>query len=162
MYRISIYSEDRARNTSDNNTKGKELGFAVDRTSPWIQIPGLEEGAQYRERSHRALVDVQDNLCLQRVQIVLNGEKRVYEAGELAELEGKLPLLAKSSPHWQELEVTAWDGAGNVRKTEALRFLVTPNILVPFFLNKPLFYGSLGGLIVLGAALAAGFWKQRS
>ena len=57
-----------------------------------------------------------------------------------------------STNHWQDIQVTVTDAAGNVETSEDLRVLVTANMLVQFYRNEKLFYGSLG-IIVLGVGL---------
>ena len=154
-YILTIYSEDRAANTSDNNTKGKQIEFVVDKTSPSILISGVENDGQYRENSRPVTLDVQDNIRLAEVQVQIDGEETVYTAEEIVEADGKLTLTAGSANHWQEMSVTARDAAGNEETAETIRFLITSNIFVQFFMNKPLFYGTLIAL----AAAAAGGWR---
>ncbi len=154
-YILTIYSEDRAANTSDNNTKGKQIEFVVDKTSPSILVSGVENDGQYRENSRPVTLDVQDNIRLAEVQVQIDGEETVYTAEEIVEADGKLTLTAGSANHWQEMSVTARDAAGNEETAETIRFLITSNIFVQFFMNKPLFYGTLIAL----AAAAAGGWR---
>ena len=61
-YILTIYSEDRAENVSDNQTKGKKIEFVMDRTAPSILLSGLEDGGQYRENSRKITLDIQDNV----------------------------------------------------------------------------------------------------
>lgn len=154
-YILTIYSEDRAANTSDNNTKGKQIEFVVDKTSPSILVSGVENDGQYRENSRPVTLDVQDNIRLAEVQVQIDGEETVYTAEEIVEADGKLTLTAGSANHWQEMSVTARDAAGNEETAETIRFLITSNIFVQFFMNKPLFYGTL----IAFAAAAAGGWR---
>lgn len=162
IYRLTIYSEDRASNASDNNTKGKRVEFAVDRTGPSILISGVEDGAQYRERKHPIVLDVQDNLCLTEVQVTMDGTKTIYTEGEAGETDGRLLLYADSAGHWQTMSVTAFDAAGNERNTQTLRFLVSPSLLVQFFLSRPVPHFILAGLLTAGGAgVTAAFWRKR-
>ena len=153
-YKINIYSEDRAKNPSDNNTKAKELAFAVDKTGPSILISGVENGGQYRERIRQVTVDAQDNLCLEEVSVFLNGKETVYTKEELPDT-GRITLLAGNADYWQELRVTARDGAGNLGRTETVRFLMTPDVMVLFLLNKRKVSGAVGLVVAVGT----GVWR---
>ena len=52
------------------------------------------------------------------------------------------------------LKVIAHDAAGNVTETEEITFLITPNVFVQFYMNKPLFFGTLG----VAALIMGGLW----
>lgn len=161
-YILTIYSEDRAANTSDNNTKGRKIEFVVDKTKPSVVISGVENGGQYRENSREVTLDVQDNVRMAEVEVTVNGVETTYTASQVAELDGKITFTVRSANYWQTLSVTAYDAAGNSSgqdpdgekgKTEEISFLVTPNIFVQFFMNKILFYSSLAILIVPGSGI---------
>ena len=154
-YILTIYSEDRATNNSDNNTKGKKVEFVVDKTNPSVLISGVENDGQYRENSRQFTLDVEDNIRLARVEVQIDGEKTEFDAAAIEAADGKLTLTAKSANRWQKMSVTAVDAAGNEQKSEEIRFLVTANILVQYFMNKALFFGSLAVL----AVLAVGGWR---
>ena len=148
-YTITIYSEDRAKNVSDNQSKGKSLSFAVDKSVPSVVISGVEQNGRYRENSREILLDVQDNLAIKEVTVVLDGkEAAVYDAKTINASNGKISMIAKGKNTWQILEVFAEDQAGNQMKTEEIVFLVTPNRFIQFYNNKPLFYGSSALLFV--------------
>lgn len=153
-YILTIYSEDRATNTSDNNTKGKKVEFVVDKTNPSALISGVENGGQYRANSKEMTIDVEDNIRLSQVVVTIDGVETVYDAAQINEVDGKLVLNIGSANHWQDVKVVVTDAAGNEEISEEMRVLVTANIFVQFFMNKPVFYGTLGG----GAVLAALLW----
>lgn len=161
IYVLTIYSEDRARNASDNDSKGKKLEFAVDKTAPSILLSGVEDGGQYREEGRKITLDVEDNLCLLEVKAEINGIPATYYASEILEAGGRVRLMAGSSHHWQNLQVTARDAAGNQTVSEPRRFLITPNLLVQVYMDKPLLYGISGGVILVGTAGAAGWMFRR-
>lgn len=154
-YVLTIYSEDRAMNVSDNSTKGKKVEFAVDKTSPSILISGVENNRQYRENSREIMLDVQDNICLSEVEVNVDGKKSTFSASQVDRLEGKIVFTADSAPRWQTLKVTAYDAAGNEKSSEEIRFLITSNIFVQFFMNKGLFYGTVTAL----AFFLTGIWQ---
>lgn len=152
-YLLTIYSEDRADNASDTGSKGKTIEFAVDKTAPDILISGADDGGRYREGSREVTLDIQDNMQLWEVCVNLNGQKRIYTALELEESGGRIAFRIPGENRWQELTVTALDRAGNTARTETLRLLVTPNLLIQFLTNKPAFYTTAGILLILEGAV---------
>lgn len=152
-YVLTIYSEDRATNTSDNNTKGKKIEFVVDKTSPSILISGVENGGQYRENSREVTLDIQDNVHMGDVKIAIDGAELNYGASEVEEMEGKIIFQIGSANHWQTLNVKAYDAAGNEQDSEEMRFLITSNIFVQFFMNRILFYSTIGAVVLIGAVM---------
>lgn len=160
-YIISIYSEDRANNSSDNSTKGKKIEFVMDTTKPSVLISGVENDGQYRENSREITLDVQDNIRLADVEIMVDGTPTFYTAEQLTEADGKITYTAGSANDWQEMTVTAQDAAGNQYASDKMRFLVTANVLVQFYRNKPLFYGFLAAIAILGAGVCLIFAKRK-
>lgn len=153
-YILTIYSEDRATNTSDNSSKGKKIEFVVDKTNPSVLISGVENNGQYRTNSREMTLDIEDNVRLSQVAVTIDGTETVYDAAQIQEADGKFVMNIGSANHWQDIEVAVTDAAGNEEVSEEMRVLVTANIFVQYFMNKPLFYGSLGTL----AAIAALLW----
>lgn len=150
IYVVTIYSEDRAANLSDNHSKGKKIEFAVDKTSPSVLISGIEDNGQYRENSREVTIDVEDNIRLTEVKVAINEEETVYSAAQVQELDGKLTMKLGSANYWQEMSVQVFDAAGNEQETETIKFLITPNLFIQFFMNKPLFFGTVA--VILGIA----------
>lgn len=149
VYALTLYSEDRACNASDNQSKGKRLEFAVDRTSPVILVSGIEENGRYREAERTVLLDVEDNLGLREVRVRQNGELRILEGDELRRTEGRLQLSLTASDDWQELSVEAVDLAGNRAEGKTIRFLLTPSRRVLFWQNRKQREELLPGLTIL-------------
>lgn len=153
-YILTIYSEDRATNTSDNSSKGKKIEFVVDKTNPSVLISGVENNGQYRTNSREMTLDIEDNVRLSEVAVTIDGTETVYDAAQIQEADGKFVMNIGSANHWQDIEIAVTDAAGNKEIPEEMRVLVTANIFVQYFMNKPVFYGSLGTL----AATAALLW----
>lgn len=61
--------------------------------------------------------------------------------------------MAGSSHRWQSLKVTAYDAAGNRQELKKIKFLITANPFIQFFMNKKLFYGSMGSLVLIWAGV---------
>lgn len=160
IYVLTIYSEDRAKNQSDNQNKGKKIEFVVDKTSPRILITGIEDKKQYREHQKEMMIDVEDNVCVEKIEVILDGSVNTYEALEIAETNGKIKLLLKDGNDWQTLMVRGYDAAGNSAQTEEIRFLITANPLIQFYRNQPLFYASIGS-VMAGSIFFWLFWKKR-
>ena len=154
-YVVTIYSKDRANNLSDNQSKGKNIAFAVDCSAPDILVSGVEDGGTYREKEKEVFIHVQDNLALKTVEISLNGEVYEYDEEQLAELDGKIRIAAKGANEWQSLFITAKDMAGNAHSAAKIHFLVTPNLLIQLWNHKPLLY-TTGGC-TLGICLLFGW-----
>jgi hypothetical protein len=153
-YILSVYSEDRASNASDNRTKGKKLEFVVDKTSPSILISGVENDGQYRENSREVTLDVQDNILLSEVDVTVEKKTTTYTASELADMDGRIVFTIGNANYWQNMQVTARDAAGNEYTSGDIRFLITSNVLVQFYMNKVLFYGTTGGVATVGLGSA--------
>lgn len=163
-YLLTFYSEDRAENTSDNQSKGKKIAFAIDKTSPSIVLSGIEENGQYQENNREILLDVQDNLLLQKVIVTLNETEYHYDAVELSKQDGRIRIVAGKGANWQTLCVTAFDAAGNQSSIDKIRFLVTSDLAVQFFRNPAMagcFFGGVGIIISLGAWICTIFQRRR-
>lgn len=153
-YILTIYSEDHAKNSSDNSSKGKRIEFVVDKTSPAILISGVVNEGQYRTDSQEVTIYLEDNVAMKKAVISVGGKDTVYDAGMIEKERGKLTVNVGRDHRWQELSVSATDAAGNTAVSEKIRVLVTANILIQFYRNKPLLYGS----IVLAAAAGGSCW----
>ena len=170
-YTLMISSQDKANNITNNTSVkhiGKELplAFTVDKTAPTVVVSGVEDGGQYRSAKRIMTVDAKDNLSLAEVEIAIDGKNTVYDAEELYKTDGIISVNIGRSNKWQTIEIKARDAAGNdlgTSKSEdgelasksakvVMAVLVTPNVLVQYYMNKPAFFGSLG-VVVLAAVL---------
>lgn len=161
IYILTIYSEDRAKNLSDNITKGKKIEFVVDKTAPSVLITGIEHGKQYREASKEITIDVEDNVCIEAVEVTWNGETTSYNSLEVAKMNGCITYLMKSDNDWQTLQVTAYDTAGNMTRSEMRKVLITPNLLIQMYRNTPMFYMSLGLATILSGSVVILLLRKR-
>lgn len=123
-------------------------------------ITGIANGEKYRENSHDATIDVKDNLYLKslRVEIQEEGvtEPSVYEFTE-EELEngyGVVTQAVRSAGNWQNVKAVAVDAAGNTSESEMFRVLVTSDLWIQFYRNKPLFFGSMLIFLLILALIA--------
>lgn len=160
-YTITIYSEDQAKNKSDNSAKGKKVEFVVDKTPPSVLVSGVEDDGQYREDAKTVTVDVEDNVRLANVVVNRDGVKETYTAEQIAQKDGRIELSIPSKNQWQTLAVTAYDAAENQFDFSEIRYLITANFLIQIYENKPLFYSIIAAVAVLLAALYLFFMAVR-
>ena len=153
IYSVTIYSEDRAANRSNNAAKEKEIHFVMDTTPPTVVVSGVENQGQYNSDRQIVTIDAKDNIALAQVTAYLNQTPvKTFTAEELAENNGVVTLEIGSSSDWQTLAVEAADAAGNEGRSDTRVFLITRNVLIRWYRNTPLFWGSLAA-----AAVCAGF-----
>lgn len=159
-YSINISSTDRAENISNNKVQSVNVDFVVDMTAPIMAVSNLENRGRYKENRHEYTLNVKDNTMLTMVQIYLDDKLfKTYEVvdGKLVNIEdpsdvleienGKVYLGIDSKNMYQKIKLVSTDAAGNVSETEDYNVLVTSSNLVQFYMNKPLFYGSIIAVI---------------
>lgn len=160
-YALTIYSEDRAENTSDNNSKGKKVEFVVDKTDPTIKISGVDEGATYKEEAHEVTIAVDDNVLLSSVKVDLDGETiQEFNTSDIEAENGILSfdVQSKNSTAAQAMVVSAVDAAGNSFHTDGVNFWVTTNILILYFAHKGIFFGTIAGAAAVIAVVIGRFY----
>lgn len=157
-YIITTYSEDKATNTSDNNSKGKSVEFVVDKTNPSVIISGVEDGGQYREDKHEMTVDIEDNVRVAEMIVNINGVETRFNTAEINEVDGKITMDIESENQWQAIKVTVVDAAGNETVADELKVLVTANLFVQFVSNRIMLCSTLG---VVGTGTAAWWFILR-
>lgn len=162
-YDITLSSKDKAGNTNSNHaikendarTEDLPISFVVDKTAPVNIVTGVENRAQYIAAERTIVVNYDDNIALNSLQLYVDSEVVAeYTAEQLKNAGGSLQYVAKAANHWQQFSVVSTDMAGNTSEQTTVNYLLTGNLLVQYYNNKPLFYGSLAGIAVL-AALAA-------
>lgn len=151
-YALTIYSEDQAKNQSDNNAKGKKIEFVLDQTPPSVLVSGVEPNGQYREDSKTATISVEDNVLLSDVVINHDGKRKIYTREQADAEGGNISVDIFSKNDWQTLAVFASDAAGNRYAPEKIRFLVTANYLIQFLAGRPEIYVFAAGASVLAFA----------
>lgn len=151
QYVINIYSEDEAENATTNKAKQTSIEFVVDKTPPTIVISNLEDGGRYKEESHEFTLSVKDNTSLAYVEYYLDGELvKVYEGDELLTEDGVIKINLGSAGTYQNVQIKAYDAAGNEIVSDEYSVLVTSSAWIQFYMNKPLFYGVI---VIIIAAL---------
>jgi len=159
VYGISISSLDAAGNPAENNleTKNAPVQFVVDGTSPIVNVVDLEDGVTYGEVIKTAHIKPSDNLKLASVVVYLDGTEIKKWSGDaldkLIEENGDFDFEIPESISSRNVRIVALDAAGNETEVKAENFYVTTNLFIQFFNNKPLFFGSIGGVVLLAAAV---------
>lgn len=179
VYSLTVESDDKAGNEAknDQDTKDTAINFGVDSTLPIINIENLESKTTYALDNMTVTMSVKDNLKLTKVIVELDGnEYKTWTSEELEEIiknGGNFSFdIAGDSTDAHNLVVYAIDAAGNGEKIsdtelpanaeEVEDFYVTTNLWVRYYTNKPLFFGSIAGVIVLaGLIVFLIVWKKK-
>lgn len=153
-YTVTIYSEDRATNKSNNIVKEKNIDFVMDVTAPTVVVTGVEDREQYNENSRVVTIDAKDNIYLAGVTAYLDDKPvKTYDTDALAENGGVVTMEIENSNEWQKLYVKAVDAAGNEGISDTRTFLVTKNLLIQWYRNVPLFWGSIAGMAAIAVLI---------
>lgn len=163
VYVVTIQSIDRAANDTTNRLREKNIEFTVDKTAPSVVIGGIEDGESYAETTRSLTIDAVDNIYLTSLEIYLNAERvAVYDEEDLSENYGIVSYEIGEMGSTQTVCVIAKDAAGNVTQTDPISFLISSNVLIRWFYNRPLFIGSIAGVIaVTGSIFCLIFRKRR-
>lgn len=169
VYRLSLHSEDAAGNVAENtlDTKEFEINFGVDATLPTIHVNNLESGETYAVETLSVLMSIADNLRLSKVRVVLDEKEIATWTGDeldaIIEEGGNFSFdIAGDSTEAHTVQIIATDAAGNEYTEEITDFYVTTNLWVRYYTNKPLFFGSIAGTVVLaGLFIFLVVWKRR-
>ncbi|RSD27086.1 Ig-like domain-containing protein [Mesobacillus subterraneus] len=131
------------------NIQQLSVEFIIDKTAPKVVYEGVKNKGKYYDP-----VDISirlDNPKDTLKSVMINGE--MFD-GDVIEENGYKVIkttLAKIQPY--EIEVTAYDEAGNEKTTVILFEIVEKGALVKFYENKPLLGGTIAGLLgLIGAA----------
>ncbi len=165
IYLVTLYSEDQAKNTSNNRIKGKTLEFIVDKTGPGIVVTGVKDREHIQGKNLEIRAELRDEYALAGAQIYLNGQCVAdYDGETLREADGILTYSASGAKNWQTFEIKAWDEAGNLTETDPICFLVTEQVRFRFpgddepkNIGAVLFVGLLI-LIGIGVVVATRRW----
>ena len=173
-YSVIFSTQDKAGNVMNNRSVKKSdqnlpIEFAVDKTAPTAVVTGVKDGGTYRSTEQLMTIDAKDNLALNEVIVSINGKSEIYKAEELKEKNGIIQVKIPSAYHFQKIEVTASDAADNILgqmqvkgrgRPVALSVLVTPNIAVQYYMNKPFFWGTVAAFIAAAGGAALGIKRK--
>ena len=153
IYRISVYSEDEARNVAENTLEQKnmEISFGIDKTLPNLIVTNLESGQTYPVENLTVNMQAEDNMRLVSMEVWLDGVSHAFW-GEDEILQKSMAYedysfeISGESTRAHNVTVALMDAAGNRLVEEISDFYVTTDVWVQFFNNRPLFFGSVAGV----------------
>lgn len=163
VYKITVASEDAAGNKpGTENYEDCEMLFNVDSTPAEItNVTGLENAIVNADKLEISM-EVFDAIGLKSVTVYVNDKAvKVFENMEdLINFMGTCELDAGAN---QKIKIVVEDLAGNITDTSSEDFeaeyefndtvTVSTSFFVRWFANKPVFYGSIAGIIVVAAGL---------
>ncbi|MBQ7499893.1 MAG: hypothetical protein IJT91_03265 [Clostridia bacterium] len=156
VYSFNLITYDTAGN-SNINTKDDsgKISFTLDRTNPVISA-NIQNSQSIRDTQFTVEFNITEtNLDNETVAV------KVYDNnGNPVDIElvdkgyGDYSFVIGSGYNYT-IEIDAKDLAGNEAETCRIEhFTVSTNILVLWYANKPLFWGSIGGFVAIGAGTA--------
>ena len=158
VYSVSIYSVDKAGNTSENSldSKNKPIQFGVDNSDPNIVVSNLQNNTTYATELYTVKLLISDNLVLNGVDVYLDDYTNPYkswtgeEVAAVVSGTGDFSFdINDASNGSHKVKIVATDAAGNKHEIEVSNFYVTTNLFVRYYTNTPLFIGSIIGLLVI-------------
>ena len=157
----SMYGDKASMITNKDADNGKVISFTVDDIAPEIAISGVKDGENYDNATDIKLdysdANKIDSITVQRVSdtgdIIDSYEVSNEDIETAGEKIGRITYTAQEYNDWQTVKFAVTDIAGNTANAE-VRILVTSNGWIKFVNNKPLFIGSIVGLVVLLGVIA--------
>ena len=186
-YNIVVESTDKAETTAYSDVKNLNVSFVVDQTAPVLTISGLEEGARYYiDEQTVTIIPTDDGGRLYSIKVIVvdskgnplkdaNGKDisvRFEMSGEefltyLTENDGKItfkiPELVEGRVQiiCNDCAVNT-DGDLNEYNVTFKKVTVSQDWWVIFYATKPLFYGSIAGVVLLvGTIIFLILYKKR-
>ena len=167
-YSIVIESTDKAETTAYSDVKNLNVSFVVDQTKPVVTISGLETSGRYQvEEQVVTIMPTDDGGRLNSIKVILmdSDGKEISVLFEmsgdellnyLVEHDGKITFIV---PEGLENKVQiicndcAVNAAGDTNEYNEVfeRVTVSQSTWVIYYANKPLFYGTVAGVIALVA-----------
>lgn len=173
-YSIIISSTDKTDTVAFSDVKNMTVAFVVDRTEPVMTISGLEDGGRYQTDAQTVTLIPSDEggrLNELKVNVLdFNGNPLTDENGGnasvrfdmsgdellkyLEENDGKVTFTIPEGLN-NQVQIICNDCAANADNLPNeysklfQRVTVSRNQLVIFFANKPLFYGTIAGVLAL-------------
>lgn len=160
VYSLKFYSEDAAGGIAENtlDTKNTNVNFGIDKTAPTIVVSNLESKETYPEEIKTVNFSVEDNLQLTKVVVLLDGkEYKSWEGKDLKTIIDKGGnfefTIDGTSTDSHDVKIIATDAADVEGVEEITDFYVTTNVWVNYYNNKPLFFGSIAGVLVVAGLI---------
>ena len=174
-----VSSKDKAENDAFSDVKGVTVNFVVDKTAPIVTVTGLANDGRYQvEKQKVTLIPTDDGGALNTllVKFVDKDGKEIKEVinlsgDQLIEAldagEGKITFEIEEGLY-QNVRILCNDcavdekGDTNTYDETFTNVSVSTSAFMIFWANKPLRYGSIAGVSIIGAAAVAFvFFKKR-
>lgn len=158
-YIVTLYSVDKAGNInqSADENKAAEVSFGIDHTDPEVVAMDIEDGGIYPVDSKEVTASVTDNLVLDHVSILVNGEEVNYDKDG-----DNYTFLVNNSTEMQSVRVIATDAADNTKVYDVNNVLVTSNLWIRFIHNRMAVILVITGVVCLCAIVAGSVVVIRS
>lgn len=160
LYTVTVASKDEAKNPSFNDAYDlRSVQFTIDKTAPEIEnITGLEKKHVFSDEQLVTL-KVRDTQGLDNIVVKINGVEDTIACQNETSITKEYKISASSSV--QTISVVATDLSGRSATLEECKdtlnvndkIIVSKNIFVHWYLETPLFIGSLVGVGVLAAGI---------
>ncbi len=178
-YNIIVESVDKAETTAYSDIKNLKVAFVVDQTAPILTISGLEQGGRYQiDEQIVTVIPTDDGGKLNSFKAILldsNGNEIevLFEMfGDefikyLEENDGKITFtVPEGLEHQVRIICTDCavnvDGTTNAYDQTFTKVTVSKSGWVIYYANKPLFYGSIVGVLLLvGGIIFLIVYKKR-
>ena len=169
-YSVIVSSTDKTETTAFSDVKNLTVAFVVDQTAPAITITGLANDGRYQtEEQTVTLVPTDEGGRLRSLKVVLmtaDGKEhsvRFEMSGEellkyLDEHDGAVTFtIPDGLDHQVQILCDDYavkqDASTNVYDETFTRVTVSPNQLVIFYADRPVFFGTVGGVLGLIALI---------
>lgn len=186
-YSLVIESVDETDTVAYSDVKNLNAVFVVDQTAPTVTVSGLEKNGRYRVQEPTVtMMPTDDGGKIKSFKVELldaDGKPLENDKGEnisvrfdmagdelteyLSQHDGKASFTVPEGLDMQvavTCEDYAVDAEGNTHTLSAVfdGITVSANAMVIFYANKPLFFGSIGGVTALIAGTAGILvWRKR-
>lgn len=185
-YSIVVESIDKAETASYSDIKGLDVSWIVDQTAPVVAVSGLENSGRYKTESQTVTaIPTDDGGKLKSFKAVvadksgtvkknneLEGKVLVDLSGEeldtyLGENDGKITFnIPEGLEEQVQIICTDYavheDGKTTNEYNEVFsRVTVSANSVIIFYANKPLFYGTIIGIVLTAGGIFLIVWKRK-
>lgn len=183
-YNIVVESVDKTETSAYSDVKGLNLSWVVDQTAPIVAVSGLENNGRYKTKEQVVTaIPTDDGGKLKSFKVVVSdkNKKNSSKSGTtlvdltgdklekyLDENDGKVTFKVPEG-YQENVRIICTDYAAHKNESETNTYdkvfskvTVSPSNVVIFYANKPLFYGSIAGVIVvLGGGIIFFIWRRR-
>ena len=166
-YSIVVESTDKTNTTAYSDVKNMSIAFVVDQTKPVLVISGLEQGGRYQvEEQVVTVIPTDDGGRLNSLKVIIldsDGKEidvRFEMSGEellqyLSENDGKVTFTVPEGLENQvriictDCAMNTETGVTNEYDETFAKVTVSQSGWVIYYANKPLFYGTIAGTVLL-------------